>query len=194
MSDTSTTRAKALALGIENSTPASGFRRQMRINYLNFKFRRRQDTQVAVLFAGVLAAGNIHATARRSPTESTPSIDFFRHRPAVHRQGLRPGGEREDQSLLTWPLSTGLNLGWQAHHLAAHLGAVPVPLRRLRARQHHGARRRDADEHRDQRPRPPDEYRRRGYSLTANGTWARRMSWRPWAVPLRRSCRRPRRT
>jgi len=42
------------------------------------------------------------------------SIDFFAIAPPSTDRVFGPGGEREDQSLLTWPLSTGLNLGWQA--------------------------------------------------------------------------------
>ncbi len=46
------------------------------INYLDFDFGGRQDTQLAMLFAGVLAAGNI----QRPKLGGTPldaSVDFF---------------------------------------------------------------------------------------------------------------------
>ena len=46
------------------------------INYLNFEFGGRQDTQLAMLFAGVLAAGNV----QRPKIGGTPfdaSVDLF---------------------------------------------------------------------------------------------------------------------
>ena len=69
-----TTRAKALALGV-TIDPSFDFPLPIvGINYLDFEFGR-PDTQLALLFGGVLAAGNIQrpkaiATDRRS-------VDFF---------------------------------------------------------------------------------------------------------------------
>jgi hypothetical protein len=182
VSDVATTRAKALALGVtidpgfEFPLPIGG------INYLNFRFLGRQDTQVAVLFAGVLAAGNIQrpkAIANRIDA----SVDFFAIAPPSTDRIFGPGGEREDQSLLTWPLSTGLNLGWQA-----------TTWQRISAQYQFRF-----DGYVRDTTTAPDyvtptstvtnglgllyEYRRNGYALTANGTWARRLSWRPWGDP-----------
>ncbi len=91
VSDIATTRARALALGVtidpgfEFPLPIGG------INYLNFRFRGRPDTQVAVLFAGVLAAGNIQrpkAIANRIDA----SIDFFAIAPpSTDRTSARRG-------------------------------------------------------------------------------------------------------
>lgn len=182
VSDVATTRAKALALGVtidpgfDFPLPIGG------INYLNFRFLGRQDTQVAVLFAGVLAAGNIQrpkAIANRIDA----SVDFFAIAPPSTDRLFVPGGEREDQSLLTWPLSTGLNLGWQAttyqrisgQYLFRFDGYV-----------------RDSTTSPDYVPPTSTvtnglgllyEYRRHGYSVTANGAWYGRMSWRPWGDP-----------
>lgn len=182
VSDVGTTRAKALALGVtidpgfEFPLPIGG------INYLNFSFRGRQDTQVAVLFAGVLAAGNIQrpkAIANRIDA----SIDFFAIAPPSTDRVFGPSGEREDQSLLTWPLSTGLNLGWQAttyqrisgQYLFRFDGYV-----------------RDSTTATDYVTPTSTvtnglgllyEYRRSGYAVTGNGTWSGRMSWRPWGEP-----------
>ena len=47
-----------------------------------------------------------------------------------------PGGEREGERVLTWPLSTGLNLGWQYTPFQKATSPVSVPVRRLRARPH----------------------------------------------------------
>jgi hypothetical protein len=182
VSDVATTRAKALALGV---TIDPGFAFPLPIggiNYLNFKFRGRPDTQVAVLFAGVLAAGNIQRP-RAIANRIDASIDFFAIAPPSTDRVFGPGGEREDQSLLTWPLSTGLNLGWQAttyqrlsgQYLFRFDGYV-----------------RDSTTAADYVTPTSTvtngagllyEYRRNGYSVTANGTWWRRMSWRPWGEP-----------
>ena len=182
VSDVATTRAKALALGVtidpgfEFPLPIGG------INYLNFKFMGRSDTQVAVLFAGVLAAGNIQrpkAIANRIDA----SVDFFAIAPPSTDRIFGPGGELEEQSLLTWPMSTGLNLGWQAttyqrvsgQYLFRFDGYV-----------------RDSTTSQDYVTPTSTvtngfgllyEYRRSGYSVTANGSWSRRMSWRPWGEP-----------
>lgn len=182
VSDVATTRAKALALGVtidpgfDFPLPIGG------INYLNFKFLGRQDTQVAVLFAGVLAAGNIQrpkAIANRIDA----SVDFFAIAPPSTDRLFMPGGEREDQSLLTWPLSTGLNLGWQATTYQRISGQYLFRF----------------DGYVRDSTTSPDyvtptstvtnglgllyEYRRQGYSVTANGGWYGRMSWRPWGDP-----------
>src|SRR5690606_5472575 len=59
VSTRSTTRAKAQAIGV-TIDPSYDFPLPMLgINYLNFEFMGRKDTQLAVLFAGVLAAGNL---------------------------------------------------------------------------------------------------------------------------------------
>ena len=182
VSDVATTKAKALALGVtidpgfEFPLPIGG------INYLNFKFRGRSDTQVAVLFAGVLAAGNIQrpkAIAGRIDA----SVDFFAIAPPSTDRVFGPGGEREEQSLLTWPMSTGLNLGWQAttyqrvsgQYLFRFDGYV-----------------RDSTTSADYVTPTSTvtnglgllyEYRRGGYAVTASGAWSGRMSWRPWGEP-----------
>lgn len=182
VSDVATTRAKALALGVtidpgfEFPLPIGG------INYLNFKFRGRSDTQVAILFAGVLAAGNIQrpkAIAGRIDA----SVDFFAIAPPSTDRVFGPGGEREEQSLLTWPMSTGLNLGWQATTYQRVSGQYLFRF----------------DGYVRDSTTSPDyvtptstvtnglgllyEYRRGGYALTANGAWSGRMSWRPWGEP-----------
>ena len=182
VSDIATTRAKALALGVtldpgfEFPLPIGG------INYLNFRFLGRQDTQVAVLFAGVLAAGNIQrpkAIARRLDA----SLDFFAIAAPSNDRPFGPGGEAEEERLLTWPLSTGLNIGWQATSYQRLSGQYQFRF----------------DGYVRDRTTSPDyvtpsstvtnglgllyEYRRSGYSVTANGVWARRASWHPWGDP-----------
>lgn len=182
VSDIATTRARALALGV-TVDPGFGYPLPIGgINYLNFRFRGRQDTQVAVLFAGVLAAGNIQRP-KALFGKVDASIDFFAIAPPATDRLFGPGGEREDQSLLTWPLSTGLNLGWQATTYQRVSGQY---LFRFDGYVRNSTTAEDF-------VTPTStvsngvgllyEYRRGGYALTANGTWSRRASWRPWGDP-----------
>jgi hypothetical protein len=81
------------------------------INYLDFDFGG-PNSQLALLFAGVLAAGNV----QRPKLGSTPldaSVDFFAIGVPSSDRIYDSGGERKGERLLTWPLSTGANLGWQ---------------------------------------------------------------------------------
>ncbi len=179
VSDLATTKAKALALGLtidpgfEYPLPIGG------INYLNFKFLGRPDTQVAVLFAGVLAAGNIQRP-RAIANRIDASVDFFAIAPPSTDRVFVPGGERADQSLLTWPLSTGLNLGWQG---TTHQRISGQYLFRFDGYVRNSTTAADY-------VTPTSavtngvgllyEYRRGGYSMTANATWWQRSAWRPW--------------
>jgi hypothetical protein len=59
VSDRATQKAKAMAMGI-TIDPSFGFPLPIfGINYLNFALGGRQDSQLAMLFAGVLAAINV---------------------------------------------------------------------------------------------------------------------------------------
>ena len=102
---------KAMAMGV-TIDPSYAFPLPIfGINYLDFEFGN-PDTQLALLFAGVLAAGNI----QRPKLGSTPldaSVDFFAIAAPSSDRIYGPDGEREDQRVLTWPLSSGVNLGWQ---------------------------------------------------------------------------------
>jgi hypothetical protein len=102
---------RAMAMGV-TLDPSYAFPLPMfGINYLDFEFGS-PDAQLAVLFAGVLAAGNI----QRPKLGSTPldaSVDFFAIAVPSSDRLFGPEGERADQRVLTWPLSSGVNLGWQ---------------------------------------------------------------------------------
>ena len=112
VSNRPTSRAKALAIGT-TIDPSYAFPLPMfGIDYLNFRFGS-PDQQLAILFAGVLAAGNI----QRSKIGRTPldaSLDFFVIAVPSSDRIYGPAGEVEAVRVLTWPLSTGFNLGWQA--------------------------------------------------------------------------------
>jgi hypothetical protein len=165
---------KALAMGM-TLDPSYGFPLPIfGINYLDFEFGN-PDTQLALLFAGVLAAGNIQRP-KLGHTPLDASVDFFAIAAPSSDRVYEPAGEREDERVLTWPLSTGLNLGWQ-------YTAFQKLLFQYAFRFDAYVRDRTTSE---SFTLPPStitngfggawEYRRGGYSLVANGAWYRRLS------------------
>lgn len=179
VSERATAHAKAMAMGVMVD-PSFAFPLPIfGINYLDFEFRGRPDTQLAVLFGGVLLAGNL----QRPRVGGTPldiSVDFFGiAAPASDRLYLA-GGERATERLLTWPLTTGLNVGWQ--YTPFQKGLLQYHLR-------YDAFVRDRTT--SESFEVPDsaitqgiggqwEYRRGGYSLVGSGTWFARSTWTPW--------------
>ena len=102
---------RAMAMGVTSIRRMPSRCRSSASTISNFEFGG-PDTQLAVLFAGVLAAGNI----QRPKLGSTPfdaSVDFFAIAVPSSDRVYDAAGEHEDERLLTWPLTTGLNLGWQ---------------------------------------------------------------------------------
>jgi hypothetical protein len=151
------------------------------INYLNFQFRGRPDTQLAVLFAGVLAAGNL----QRPKLGGTPfdaSVDFFAIAVPSSDRLYVGSGERESERLLTWPLTTGVNLGWQYTPFQKISGQYQFRF---------DAYARDTTTA-ESFSLPAStvtngagvswEYRRAGYSAALNGTWYVRAGWREFGI------------
>ncbi len=184
VSERGTSRAKAMAMGvlIDPSYDLPVLGRVLPIfgiNYLDFDFRGRSDTQLAVLFAGVLAAGNL----QRPKLGSTPldaSIDFFAIAPPTNDRLFDGQQELERERLLTWPLSTSVNIGWQAN-------AFLKLSTQYQFRFDGFVRDRTSDESFVVPSSTTTngiggawEYRRGGYSLVVNGTVFRRSSWREW--------------
>ncbi|MGI8671361.1 MAG: sigma-E factor regulatory protein RseB domain-containing protein, partial [Luteitalea sp.] len=179
VSETSTTKAKALALGV-TIDPGFGYPLPIGgINYLDFSFGGRSDTQLAVLFAGVLVAGNLQRPKAIGGVIDV-SVDFFAIAPPSTDRLFDQRGEREDTRLLTWPLSTGLNLGWQATSFQKISGQYQFRFDGY-----------VKDRTTSEAFTTPTstvtnglgvlyEYRRGGYSVTANGVWSRRARWRDW--------------
>jgi hypothetical protein len=149
------------------------------INYLDFQFRGRSDTQLAVLFGGVLLAGNL----QRPKIGGTPidvSVDFFGIAAPASDRVYVEGVERDAERVLTWPLTAGLNLGWQY-----------TPFQKALVQYH---LRYDAfvrDRTTAETFEVPDsgltqglggqwELRRGGYSLLGSATWFARTNWGPW--------------
>lgn len=179
VSERATRTARALAMGV-TLDPSYGFPLPiLGLNYLNFEFRRRADTQLAVLFAGVLAAGNL----QRSRLGGTPldgSLDFFAIAVPSTERLYDAGGEREAERLITWPLTVGGNLGWQF-----------TPFQKLTGQYHfrfdgYARERTTSDTYRVPASTITNgvgavwDYRRGGYSLAVNGTMFTRTGWREW--------------
>ena len=182
VSDRATTTAKAMAIGV-TIDPSYDFPLPIfGINYLDFEFRN-PDTQLAVLFAGVLAAGNI----QRPKIGNTPfdaSLDFFAIAVPSNERIYRADGEQPAERLLTWPLTAGANLGWQY---------TPFQKASVYYQFRFDAYIRDRETAESFVPPPSTtthglglawEYRRGGYSVVLNGTWNQRLGWREWGDPL----------
>ena len=179
VSDRATRTARAMAMGV-TLDPSYAFPLPiLGINYLNFEFRGRQDTQLAVLFAGVLAAGNIQRP-RLGGTPFDASVDFFAIAVPSSDRLYEASGEREEERLLTWPLTTGLNLGWQFTPFQKVSGQYQFRFDAF-------ARDRTTSEAFDVPASTVTngfgggwEYRRGGYGIVVNGTWFARAAWREW--------------
>jgi hypothetical protein len=179
VSERATRTARAMALGV-TLDPSYAFPLPiLGINYLNFEFRGRQDTQLAVLFAGVLAAGNIQRP-RLGGSRFDASIDFFAIAVPSSDRLYEASGEREQERLLTWPLTTGLNLGWQY-----------TPFQKVSTQYQFRFDAFVRDRTTSEAFAVPAstitngigagwEYRRGGYSAVLNGTWFARSGWRQW--------------
>ncbi len=181
VSDRPTTKAKAAAMGV-TIDPSYAFPLPIfGINYLNFAFRN-PDTQFAMLFGGVLAAINI----QRPKVPHTPfdaSLDFFGIAVPSSDRVYDSAGEHPDERVITWPLTTGINLGWQ--YTAFQKATFQY---QFRFDGFH------ADTTTSESFVIPSstttnglggayEYRRGGYSLVLNGAWFARSSWKPWGQP-----------
>ena len=178
VSERATRTARAMAMGV-TLDPSYAFPLPIfGINYLNFEFGG-PDTQLAILFAGVLAAGNIQKP-KLGGTPFDASVDFFAIAVPSSDRVYEQAGERESERLLTWPLSTGANLGWQY-----------TPFQKLSAQyqfRFDGFARDTTTS--DEFAVPPStvtngigaawEYRRGGYSAVVNGAWYARAGWRAW--------------
>jgi hypothetical protein len=181
ISERATQSAKAMAMGV-TFDPSYAFPLPIfGINYLDFDFGG-PNSQLALLFAGVLAAGNI----QRPKLGSTPfdaSVDFFGIAVPSSDRIYDAIAEHEGERVLTWPLSTGLNVGWQY-----------TPFQKLTAQyqfRFDGFVRDTTTS--DDFTVPSStvtnglgaswEYRRGGYSLLVDGTRFRRTTWSAWGAP-----------
>jgi hypothetical protein len=178
VSDRATNHAKAMAMGVTLDPSYSFPLPIVGINYLNFNFGS-PNQQLAILFAGVLAAGNIQRS-KIGDTHLDASVDFFAIAVPSSDRLYTAESEVASERVLTWPLSTGFNLGWQA---------TPFQKATLQyqARMDFYVKDRTTAENFDvpsstltQGIGGAWEYRRGGYSLLLNGAWFGRASWAPW--------------
>ena len=184
INDSPTTSVMAMAMGVYLD-PSYAFPLPIvGINYLNFSVGGSNQTQLAILFGGVLAAINIQRPKLGS-TSLNASVDFFGIAVPSSDRVYVPDGEVESERVLTWPLSAGLNLGWQA---------TPFHKATLQYQLRFDAYIRD----RTTSPtfQPPQstvtngigaawEYRRGGYNFVVNGAWYARSRWEAWgSAPL----------
>jgi hypothetical protein len=177
--------AKALAMGVYIDPSYSFPLPILGINYLNFAFGG-PDSQLAVLFAGVLAAGNI----QRSKLGGTPldaNVDFFAIAVPSSDRLYSASGEHAGERVLTWPMSTGLNLGWQYTAFQKLTGQYQFRF----------------DAYVNDTTTAADftlpastltngvglawEYRRGGYTLMASDTEYRRAGWAAWGSGINAS-------
>jgi hypothetical protein len=107
-------------------------------------------------------------------------VDFFAIAVPSSDRLFAAGGEDPGARVLTWPLSTGINVGWQA---------TPYQKATFQYQFRFDGYVRDrttADGFRVPSSTVTNgvggawEYRRGGYSFVANGTWFTRAAWRPW--------------
>ena len=177
--DRLTTKAKALAVGtiidpsFDYPLPMVG------LNYLDFEFLGRKDSQLAVLYAGILALVNVQRP-KLIGEHTDGSLDLFAIGVASNDKVYDGSGERKEQRLKTLPLSLGLNLGHQItdfqkltasyqfryDHFALDDATAPgFVLPQSTATQGVGL---------------AYEWRRAGVSLTTSGYAYRRGSWSAW--------------
>jgi hypothetical protein len=81
------------------------------LNYLDFDFKGSEN-QLAMLFGGVFALGNLQAP-KLGKTPFSGSIDFFGIAVPGNDLQFDSAGERQSERVMTIPMSTGLNAGYQ---------------------------------------------------------------------------------
>jgi hypothetical protein len=181
VSDQMTMSAKAMAIGT-TVDPSFDFPLPiLGINYLDFDFLSK-DSQLALLFGGVLALGNIQQP-KLWHTPLDASVDFFGIAVPGTDTVFDSRGERKSERVLNIPSSAGVNVGYQftsfqkvsANYVFRHDFYFHAP-------------------NTDERFVLPSntstngigftyDYKRRGYSLTATASRFFRTSWRAWGLP-----------
>jgi len=194
ISEQLTTSAKALAIGT-TVDPSFDFPLPiLGLNYLDFDFLGK-DTQLAVLFGGVLALGNVQKPKLgRTPFDA--SVDFFAIAVPVNDQVFDETGERRDERVRSIPFSTGLNVGYQFTSFqkisAGYVFRYDAYFRDTMAAENFIAPPRTATNGLGL----AYEFKRAGYSFSASATAFRRTAWRAWGRnasefdPAHRSYRR----
>src|SRR5581483_6055013 len=148
------------------------------LDILDFNFLHR-DLQLALLFGGVIAIGNVQRAGLWDGRLDV-SADFFGIALASNDAVFDASGERPGERVHTRPASAGLNAGFRiapAHKLIARL--------ELRHDTYSRAPEPAADFVAPSSTMTTGigggyEFRHRGYSVTANAAGYRRSAWTPW--------------
>ena len=177
-----TTTAKALAVGTIIDPSFDYPLPMLGLNYLDFEFLGRKDSQLAVLFGGVLALVNVQRP-KLIGEHTDGSLDLFAIGVASNDKVYDNAGERAEERLKTIPFSLGFNLGHQLTDFQKLTATYQF-------RYDHFAR---VETTAPDFQLPPStvthglglayEWRRAGYSLTTSGYDYRRSSWSAWGMP-----------
>jgi hypothetical protein len=173
-----TTSARAFALGddidpsFDYPLPIGG------INILDFNFLKK-DLQLALLYGGVIALGNIQRAGLWGGRFDA-SVDFFGLALKANDDVFDRDGRRSSERVNRIPFSTGVNLGYQStafQKLSAHyefkydayfrdaVTATNFVIPSSTGTHGGGA---------------GYEYRRKGYSVISSVTAYQRTTWTPW--------------
>jgi hypothetical protein len=181
VSDRLTSRAKALAMGV-TVDPSFGFPLPIiGLNYIDFEFGN-PDTQLALLFGGVLALGNVQR-GKLLGGRVDASVDFFGIAVPASDRVYDAAGERQAERVLTWPMNAGVNLGWQITDFQK------VGLQYALRFDAYARDRTTADDFVLPASTVTNgagltyEWKRAGYAFTGSSLWARRADWHPWGPP-----------
>jgi hypothetical protein len=189
VSDRITMSSKAMAIGATIDPSYSYPLPMFGIDYLNFHFGS-PNSQLALLFAGVLALGNIQ-TPHLGTLPLDASVDFFGIAVPSNDLVVDAGGERTRERVLNIPGNTGANIGWQF-----------TPFQKLKANYQFRY-----DFYFHDTTTDPDfvlprntlthgigagyEYKRRGYLLNVTASAYHRTSSAPWGEPGALAAPRP---
>jgi hypothetical protein len=181
VADRPTTSARALVLGTlvdpsyDFPLPLVG------INYLDFDFLGK-DSQLAVLFYGVLALVNVQKPQALGPHVDL-NFDLFAIAVRSNDRVYDAQGVRAGEELKTWPFSTGVNLGFQFTEFQKLTGSYQFRYDSYQATDATAAGFAVPTDTATNALGLAYEYRRGGYTLQASGMFNRRASWTAWGNP-----------
>ena len=139
------------------------------LNYLDFDFLGRKDSQLAVLFGGVLALVNVQRP-KLIGEHIDGSLDLFAIGVASNDKVYDGSGERKGERLQTLPFSPGLNLGYQFTDFQKLTASYQFRYDHFAARRRHGSGLRTCRQSTATNGLGlAYEWRRAGYSLTTYG-------------------------
>jgi len=176
-----TTTARAALLGVTYD-PSYDFPLPLAgINYIDFNFLGK-DSQLAVVFGGVLALVNIQKAKLLGPRVDG-SLDLFAIAIKANDRTYDGSGELAGQRLNTLPFSTGINLGWQIAQFQKLVASYQFRFDSITT---------DTDSAPAFRAPVSTitngfgltfEWKQAGYSFLAGGTSYHRAEWEQWGEP-----------